>query len=96
LLFTGRTVNAARAHAVGLVAQLAGEGKALAIGRSTAAQVAKYDPVARAAAKKFMKPIPHEELRREIDIFSELFTRPEVMAALKKFVENSGPMPYLP
>ncbi len=96
LLFTGRTVNAARAHAVGLVAHLAGEGEALAIGRSTAAQVAKYDPVARAAAKKFMKPIPHEELRREIDIFSELFTRPEVMAALKKFVEDSGPMPYLP
>jgi enoyl-CoA hydratase/carnithine racemase len=96
LLFTGRTVNATRAQAVGLVAQLAGEGQALAIARSTATQVAKYDPVARAAAKKFMKPIPHEELRREIDIFCELFTRPVVMAALKKFVEDSGPMPYLP
>ncbi len=96
LLFTGRTINATRAHAVGLVAQLAGEGEALAIARSTAAQVAKYDPVARAAAKEFMKPIRHEELRREIDIFCELFMRPEVMAALKKFVEDSGPMPYLP
>jgi len=30
LLFTGQTVNATRAHAVGLVAQLAGEGEALA------------------------------------------------------------------
>ncbi len=60
------------------------------------AQVAKYDPVARAAAKKFIKPIPREELQREIDIFCELFTRPEVMAALKKFIEDSGPMPYLP
>jgi len=96
LLFTGRTLNATRAHAVGLVAQLAGEGEALRIARSTAAQVAKYDPVARAAAKEFMKPIPHEELRQEIDIFCELFTRLEVMAALKKFVEDSGPMPYLP
>lgn len=96
LLFTGRTLNATRAHAIGLVAQLAGEGEALRIARSTAAQVAKYDPVARAAAKKFMKPIPQEELRREIDIFCELFTRPEVIAALKKFVEGSGPMPYLP
>jgi len=96
LLFTGRTLNATRAHAVGLVAQLAGEGEALRIARSTAAQVAKYDPVARAAAKEFMKPIPHEELRCEIEIFCELFTRPEVMAALKKFVEDSGPMPYLP
>jgi enoyl-CoA hydratase/carnithine racemase len=96
LLFTGRTLNATRAHTVGLVAQLAGEGEALHIARSTAKQIAKYDPVARAAAKEFMKPIPREELQREIDIFCELFTRPEVMAALKKFVEDSGPMPYLP
>jgi enoyl-CoA hydratase/carnithine racemase len=96
LLFTGRTVNAARAQAVGLVAQLAGEGEALRIARSTAAQITKYDAVTRAAAKKFIKPIPHDELRREIDLFCELFTRPAVMAALKKFVEDSGPMPYLP
>src|SRR6266702_5471168 len=96
LLFTGRTLNASRAHALGLVAQLAGEGEALRIARSTAAQVSKYDPVARAAAKEFMKPVPREELQEEIDIFCELFTRPEVMAFLKKFVEDSGPMPYLP
>jgi len=96
LLFTGRTLNAARAHDVGLVAQLAGQGEALRIARSTAMQAAKYDPVARAAAKEFMKPIPREELESEIDIFCELFTRPEVMAALKKFIEDSSPMPYLP
>jgi len=60
------------------------------------AKITKYDAVTRAAAKKFIKPIPHEELRREIDLFCELFTRPAVMAALKKFVEDSGPMPYLP
>jgi len=96
LLFTGRTLNATRAHAAGLVAQLAGEGEALRIARSAAVQVAKYDPVARAAAKEFMKPIPYEELRCEIELFCELFTRPEVMAALKRFVEDSGPMPYLP
>ena len=76
--------------------QLAGEGEALRMARSTAMQVAKYDPVARAATKEFMKPIPREELESEIDIFCELFARPEVMAALKKFVEDSGPMPYLP
>jgi enoyl-CoA hydratase/carnithine racemase len=96
LLFTGRTVNATRAQAVGLVAQLAGEGEALRIARSTAAQITKFDAAARAAAKKFIKPIPHDELRREIDLFCELFTRPAVMAALKKFVEDAGPMPYLP
>ena len=96
LLFTGRTVNATRAQAVGLVAQLAGEGEALRIARTTAAQITKYDAVTLAAAKKFIKPNLHDELRREIDLFCELFTRPTVIAALKKFVEDSGPMPYLP
>jgi len=96
LLLTGRSVNASRAHEVGLVAQLAAEGEALRIARAIAAQIAKFDAVTRAAAKKFIKPVPREELRREIDLFCELFTRPAVMAALKKFVEDSGPMPYLP
>jgi enoyl-CoA hydratase len=96
LLFTGRTVNATRAHAVGLVAQLAGEGEALRIARSTAAQIAKFDAAARSAAKKFIKPIPREELQREIEIFCELFMHPAVMAALKNFVDDSGPLPYLP
>ncbi len=96
LLLTGRSVNATRAHAVGLVAQLAAEGEARKIAQATAAQITKFDPVTRAAAKKFIKPIPYEELRREIDLFCELFTRPEVLAALKKFVESTDAMPYLP
>ncbi len=96
LLLTGRSINASRAHAIGLVAQLAAEGEAVKIARSTAAQITKFDGVTRAAAKKFIKPIPHEEFRREIDLFCELFTRPAVMAALKKFVESSDAMPYLP
>lgn len=96
ILLTGRSVNAARAQAAGLVAQLAAEGEALRIARATAAQVAKFDGSARAAAKKFIKPVPREELRREIEIFCELFSRPAVMAGLKKFVENTGPMPHQP
>jgi enoyl-CoA hydratase/carnithine racemase len=96
LLLTGRSVNASRAQAVGLVAQLAAEGEAGKIAHATAVQITKFDAVARAAAKKFLKPIPHEELRREIDLFCELFTRQEVMAALKKFVESTEAMPYLP
>ncbi len=96
LLLTGRSVNASRAHSIGLVAQLASEGEALRVARATAAQITKFDASTRVAAKKFIKPIPHDELRREIDLFCELFARPSVMAALKKFVEGSGPMPYLP
>src|SRR5882724_10503061 len=96
LLLTGRSVNATRAQAVGLVSQLAAEGEAVKIARATATQITKFDAVTRAAAKKFIKTIPHDELSREIDLFCKLFTRPEVMAALKKFVESSEAMPYLP
>ena len=96
LLLTGRSLNAARAQSVGLVSQLAAEGEALRLARGTAAQISKFDATARAAAKKFIKPALHEQLRREIDIFCELFARPAVMLALKKFVDSDDPMPYLP
>lgn len=96
LLFTGRSVNATKAQAIGFVAQLAAEGEALRLARGTATQITKFDAVTRAAAKKFIKPIPYDELRQEIEIFCELFTRPAVMAALKKFVESTDAMPYLP
>lgn len=96
LLLTGRSVNATRAQSAGLVAQLASEGEALPIARATAAQIVKFDAVTRAAAKKFIKPLPYEDLRREIDLFCGLFARPTVMAALKKFVESTDAMPYLP
>ncbi len=96
LLLTGRSVNATRAHAVGLVAHLAAEGEALSLARATAAQITKFDSGTRSAAKRFIKPIPYDELRREIGLFCELFSRPAVMAGLKRFVESTDAMPYLP
>ncbi len=96
LLLTGRSINAQRAHTAGLVSQLAAEGQALELARATARQIAKFDPRTRAAAKQFMKPIPHEELRREIEIFCDLFTRPAVEEGLRKFVESTAALPYLP
>jgi enoyl-CoA hydratase/carnithine racemase len=96
LLLTGRSINATKGLSVGLVSQVAAEGEALRLARATAAQTTKFDRAASAAAKRFIKPLPAEELRHEIDIFCELFTRPAVMEGLRKFVENSGPHPYLP
>src|SRR5258708_15079056 len=96
LLLTGRSINASRAHAIGLVAQLAAEGEAVKIARSTAGQITKFDGVTRAPAKRFIKPIPPEEFPRDINLFCDLFTRPAVMSALKKFVESTDAMPYLP
>jgi enoyl-CoA hydratase len=96
LLLTGRSINATKAQQIGLVSQVVGEGEALRAARTTAAQLGKFDRGTAAAAKKFIKPIPHEELRREIDIFCELFARPAVQAGLKKFAESSDALPYLP
>lgn len=96
LLFTGRTVKAESAHQAGLVAHLAGEGYALQVARSMAQQVTKFDAHTRAAAKKFIKPIPVAELNREIALFCKLFDRPVVMESLKRFVESDEPMKYLP
>jgi enoyl-CoA hydratase len=96
LLLTGRSFNTTKAQQIGLVSQVVGEGEALRAARATAAQIAKFDRTTAIAAKRFIKPIPHGDLRQEIDIFCELLVRPEVEAALKKFVESTAAQPYLP
>lgn len=96
LLLTGRSINAAKAQSIGLVSQVTAEGDALRVARATAAQIGKFDRRTAIAAKRFIKPIPREELQREIEIFCDLFTRPAVEAGLRKFVESTDPLPYLP
>jgi enoyl-CoA hydratase len=96
LLLTGRSFNATKAQQIGLVSQVVSEGEALRAARATAAQMGKFDRYTATTAKQFIKPIPHEELRREIDIFCELFSKPAVQAGLKRFVESTDAQPYLP
>jgi enoyl-CoA hydratase/carnithine racemase len=96
LLLTGRSFNAAKAQAAGLVSQVVGEGEALRVARATAAQLKKFDRHTAVTAKKFIKPIPYEELKREIDIFCDLFARPAVEEGLRRFVESTDAQPYLP
>jgi enoyl-CoA hydratase/carnithine racemase len=96
LLLTGRSFNVMKAQQIGLVSQIAAEGEALRVARATASQAGKFNRETAAAAKAFVKPIPYEELRREIDIFCDLYSRPAVEQGLRKFVENEGAQPYLP
>lgn len=96
LLLTGRSLNATRAQSIGLVSQLTGEGESLRVARLTASQIGKFDRTTINAAKRFAKPIPHDELREEIEIFVDLFTRPAVEAGLRRFVESTDAQPYLP
>ncbi|HXM11087.1 MAG TPA: enoyl-CoA hydratase/isomerase family protein [Terriglobales bacterium] len=96
LLLTGRSFNVMKAQQIGLVSQIAAEGEALRVARATASQAAKFEKRTVATAKEFVKPIPYEELKREIDIFCDLYSRPAVEQGLRKFVENEGVQPYLP
>ena len=96
LLLTGRSFNVQKARAIGLVSQVAAEGEALRVARATASQVRKFDRHTSVIAKQFIKPVPYNELRREIEIFCTLFARPGVEEALRGFVESTDRQPYLP
>src|ERR1700676_3680225 len=96
LLLTGRSFNATKAQQIGLVSQVVAEGEALRAARANAQQIGKFDRQTVMSAKHFIKPIPLEELQKEIDIFCELFALPAVQAGLKKFVESADAQPYLP
>ena len=96
LLLTGRSFNTTKAQHIGLVSQVVAEGEVLRAARATAKQIGKFDSTTAASAKRFIKTIPLDELRKEIDIFCDLLPRPAVQAGLKKFVESSDAQPYLP
>lgn len=96
LLLTGRSFNATKVQQVGLVSQVVAEGESLRAARATAAQLGKFDRRTAIAAKAFIKPIPYDDLRKEIDIFCELFAQPAVEAGLRKFMESEDAQPYLP
>src|SRR5947209_15273561 len=96
LLLTGRSFNVTKAQQIGLLSQVVAEGAELRAARATAAQLGKFDRRTAAIAKKFIKPIPYDELQQEVEIVCELYARPTVQAALKKFVESTDAQPYLP
>ncbi len=96
LVLTGRSINATRAQSAGIVSQVTAEGDVLRVARQTAAQLKKFDRGTALSAKRFIKPIPYDELRREIEIFCDLFMRPAVEKGLRKFVESKDALPYLP
>lgn len=99
LLLTGRSISAAKALAAGIASQVAGVGEALGLARMAAAHTTKFDRASAAAAKRFIKPLAAEELRREIEIFCGLFAQPAVKQALTEYAKKKmekNPHPYLP
>jgi enoyl-CoA hydratase/carnithine racemase len=96
ILLTGRGINAKKAVACGLVSQMVPTGEGLRAARSAARQATKFDPDAAATCKRFMKPLPREQLAEEKEHFIRLANRPFLKAALKRFVESDDVLPYLP
>ena len=95
VLMTGRSINAKRALAIGLVSQVVQPEQGLNVARRMAAQQGKYDADARRTCKQFIKPLPSAALEEEKAHFVRLFQNPPVMAALKKFYESTDIRPYL-
>lgn len=96
LILTGRSLGASRAHEIGLVSQLVGEGQSHAVARRVAEQSLRFDAKTTRSALGFLTPDLSAELEREKDLFCELFLSPVVDDALARFDEDEGAMPYLP
>jgi enoyl-CoA hydratase/carnithine racemase len=96
LLFTGRSLNARRAHELGLVSQVTRPGEALTTARAAARQACRFDPATTAQAKAFAKPLPTARLEQEIETFLQLMRSPVVEQALERFVNSTDVRPYLP
>lgn len=96
LLLTGRSINAKKAQQIGLVSQMVPAGEGLRVAMATARQATKFDREAAKTCKRFMKPLPVEELAQEKEHFIRLAQRPVLKLALEKFVESADPRPYLP
>ncbi len=97
LLLSGRSIQAQRAHALGLVSQVVGRGEALDTARRLAAQTLLYDRAAIFELKCFTKRNIDDELRAEREVFLKLLTSPTVRASLSDFVaRKDDPHAYLP
>jgi enoyl-CoA hydratase/carnithine racemase len=96
LLLTGRSLNARRAHELGLVSQSVGRGDHLAAARAAAKQATRFDRATMRTAKAFAKKLPRARLDEEIETFLSLVSSPTVESALERFVQSTDPRPYLP
>ena len=96
LLLTGRSLNAKRAHELGIVSQVVSTGEARHAAFAAARQAARFDPATVRRAKAFAKKLPRARLDEEIETFLALIASPTVEAALDRFVHSTDVRPYLP
>jgi enoyl-CoA hydratase/carnithine racemase len=95
LLFTGRPVDAAEAHRIGLVNRLAPEGGALAAARALAAEICASAPSSVRLSKRAVDEgleLPLDDaLRLEHELFQEALSSPNAAEGMLSFVERREP-----
>ena len=95
LLLTGRSINARRAQAAGLVSQVVNREEGRRAAAALAAQGARVDADAQRTAKAFAKRLPASELEEEKAHFLRLFENDAVREGLRTFYESDDVRPYL-
>ena len=96
LLFTGRSIHAKRAHELGLVSQVVGNGQGLDVARRVAEQISHFPQAVISPAKNFIKQVPYAELEQEMEIFFQLTQNQDLENALDKFIADKSAFSYQP
>jgi enoyl-CoA hydratase len=95
LILTGDPINADEAKRIGLVERVAKKGEAIAEAKKLAKRILLRGPVAVANAKRAINDgfdISYEDaLRRETQLFSELFKTQDVVEGVNAFLEKRTP-----
>ena len=95
LILTGDPINADEAKRIGLVERVAKKGEAIVKAKKLAKRILLRGPVAVANAKRAINDgfdISYEDaLRRETQLFSELFKTQDVVEGVNAFLEKRTP-----
>ncbi|TYB42423.1 crotonase/enoyl-CoA hydratase family protein [Actinomadura chibensis] len=96
LLLTGEPINAADAHAYGLVNRLAEPGEALRVARELARAISANAPLAVSAAKRIVTEAPgwgpDEAFRRQGEILAPVFDSADAREGALAFKEKRPPV----
>jgi enoyl-CoA hydratase len=96
IIFTGDPINAAEAKSIGLVERVVHRGEAVLEAKKIANQILLRGPIAIRNAKKAINEVANmnlkEGLKREAQLFSELFNTQDLKEGTMAFLEKRKPI----
>lgn len=95
MMYTGDTITAKRAEAMGLVNQVVDEGNGLSVAKKLAAKIAGHSLQSLSRIKKAIDEGSNlalqDGLKREIGLFVEVFQTEDIKEGVKAFIEKRKP-----